>query len=65
MSVGGKPRQLDLLAWGEAQPPCLTSLGLESLSVPSSDLVLLTRVDAEANMRRFYRLGVARSLFGE
>lgn len=63
--MGEGPHQLDLWAWSEAQPPCLVPLDLGSPSAPSPDLVLLHRVDAEANMRRFYRLSVARGLFGE
>lgn len=65
MNVGEGPHQLDLWAWGEAQPPCPARPDTELTSAPSFDLVLLHRVDAETNMRRFYRLSVARGLFGE
>ncbi len=62
--MGEAPHQLDLWAWSEARPACpAPSDARPSGALP--DLVLLHRVDAEANMRRFYLLSVARSLFGE
>ena len=61
------PEQLDLLDWLAAQPPDPRPVAPElALSPAISDLSLvLTRVDLAHNMRRFYSLALATSLFGE
>ena len=69
------PEQLDLLDWLAAQ---VATSGAASSPVAQDVLhscddqaqaelppVLLTRVDASRNMRRFYGLGLVRSLWGE
>ena len=63
-----EPEQLDLLDWLAAQPPCPAPAAPELgpvFTAPSSDPVLLTRLDPTCNMRRFYSLALATSLFGE
>ncbi len=61
-----EPVQLDLLDWLAMQAPCPTPVERAS-SPPTSDgtPVLLTRVDPSCNMRRFYSVALAVSLFGE
>jgi predicted DNA-binding WGR domain protein len=64
----GEPEQLDLLDWLAAQPPSPPPAAPENTPVvtaQTSDPVLLTRVDPSCNMRRFYSLALATSLFGE
>lgn len=67
-----EPEQLDLLDWLAAQPPGRPVAQIEpepaiaptvcpALPAP----LLLTRVDSACNMRRFYGLALATSLFGE
>lgn len=63
-----EPEQLDLLDWLAAQPPCPPPAAPELAPVvtaQSPDPVLLTRVDPSCNMRRFYSVALAVSLFGE
>ncbi len=63
-----EPEQLDLLDWLAAQPPgpAPDAPALESASSANSPgPVFLTRVDPSCNMRRFYSLALATSLFGE
>ena len=62
------PEQLDLLDWLAAQPPCPppSTPAVEIVSpATSSTSVQLTRVDPACNMRRFYSLALAVSLFNE
>ena len=62
------PEQLDLLDWLAAQPPCPppSTPAVEIVSPATSfTSVHLTRVDPACNMRRFYSLALATSLFGE
>ena len=65
MSSG--PVQLDLLDWLATQAPCPPPA--EPVPPPpalhSTGPVLLTRVDPSCNMRRFYSVALATSLFGE
>lgn len=64
-----EPVQLDLLDWLAAQPPGppvatipkTAPRQVTSAAVP----VHLTRVDLSCNMRRFYSLALATSLFGD
>ena len=61
------PVQLDLLDWLAVQASCPTAAE-PSLVPPAPDgigPVLLTRVDPSCNMRRFYSVALATSLFGE
>ena len=65
-----EPEQLDLLDWLSAQPPSPPSAapGLAptfNARTPDPDPVHLTRVDPSCNMRRFYSVALATSLFGE
>jgi predicted DNA-binding WGR domain protein len=63
-----EPEQLDLLDWLAAQPPSSPPAAPELPPVhaaQSLDPVFLTRVDPSCNMRRFYSLALATSLFGE
>ena len=63
-----EPEQLDLLDWLAAQPPCPAPIAPEVASVPAATSPapsVLTRVDHSCNMRRFYSLALATSLFGE
>ncbi len=63
-----EPKQLDLLDWLAAQPPGPPPATRESATVaqsPEADPVHLTRVDPSCNMRRFYSLTLAVSLWGE
>ena len=65
-----EPEQLDLLDWLAAQPPGPPPAAPElapgsSAHGPGLLPVLLTRVDPSCNMRRFYSLALATSLFGE
>ena len=63
-----EPEQLDLLDWLAAQPPCPPPAAPEPAAVVTSqspDRVLLTRVDPSCNMRRFYSVALAVSIFGE
>jgi predicted DNA-binding WGR domain protein len=61
------PVQLDLLDWLVAQAPCPAAA--EPLPLPpapdGTGSVLLIRVDPSCNMRRFYSVALATSLFGE
>ncbi len=63
-----EPEQLDLLDWLAAQPPgpAPDAPALESASTANSPgPVILTRVDPSCNMRRYYSVALATSLFGE
>lgn len=66
-----EPEQLDLLNWLAAQRPSPSVCPpVESASPPTHTTsalapVHLTRVDPACNMRRFYSLALAMSLFGE
>lgn len=64
-----KAEQLDLLDWLAAQPPSPPPAAPEPAPVVTAqqgpDPVLLTRVDPSCNMRRFYSVVLALSLFGE
>ncbi len=64
-----EPEQLDLLDWLAMQPPCPTpptaDLPPVAPAVPDLSPVHLTRVDPACNMRRFYSLALASSLFGD
>jgi predicted DNA-binding WGR domain protein len=65
-----EPEQLDLLDWLAMQPPGLPPTAPElapAFAGQSSDPVpvFLRRVDPSCNMRRFYSLALATSLFGE
>jgi predicted DNA-binding WGR domain protein len=65
-----EPEQLDLLEWLAAQPPGPSPTAPElapAFAGQSADSVSvhLTRVDPSCNMRRFYSLALAVSLFGE
>ena len=63
-----EPEQLDLLDWVARQPPSPPPTTPELALVPATSSpipVLLTRVDPSCNMRRFYSLALATSLFGE
>jgi len=64
--MSGEPVQLDLLEWLASQGPCPAPADL-SPDLPASDStpMLLTRVDPSCNMRRFYSVTLATSLFGE
>ncbi len=62
-----EPVQLDLLDWLAAQAPC-PAPAEPSLNLPPPDgtgPVLLTQMDSSCNMRRFYSVALAISLFGE
>ncbi len=60
------PEQLDLLDWLAARPPEPTPVLPQPDPVPTATgPVLLSRVDPSCNMRRFYSLALATSLFGE
>ena len=63
-----EPVQLDLLDWLAAQAPCpapaASSLEPGAASADTGP-VLLTRVDPSCNMRRFYSVALATSLFGQ
>lgn len=67
----GEPEQLNLLDWLAAQPPspsvCPPMESASPLTDTTSALapVHLVRVDPACNMRRFYSLALAMSLFGE
>lgn len=56
-----EPEQLDLLDWLAAQPP----IPAPALATPDQVPLHLTRIDSSCNMRRFYSLALATSLFGE
>lgn len=65
-----EPEQLDLLDWLAALPPSPPSVASELAPVFASpshgpDSIFLTRVDPSCNMRRFYSVTLAVSLFGE
>ncbi len=63
-----EPVQLDLLDWLAAQAPCPAPVVPTVEPGPAPTIpgpVLLTRVDPTCNMRRFYRVALATSLFGE
>ena len=63
-----EPEQLDLLDWLAAQPPCSSPAAPELAPASTAERpnpVHLTRVDPSCNMRRFYSLALATSLFGE
>lgn len=70
-----EPEQLDLLDWIAAQEARATPALPQSDKLPPTPSladargelapVLLTRVDPACNMRRFYDLALARSLWGE
>ena len=62
-----EPEQLDLLDWLAAQPPGPAPAApcLEVVDLPiNTEPLLLTRVDPSCNMRRFYSVALATSLFG-
>ena len=62
------PVQLDLLDWLAAQPSCPAPIEPRVDPAPASDRdasLLLVRVDPSRNMRRFYGVALATSLFGE
>ena len=70
--IMSEPEQLDLLDWLAALPPNLPPTAPELAPAfpgrspdPSPSPVHLTRVDLSCNMRRFYSLALATSLFGE
>ena len=66
-----EPEQLDLLDWLAALPPCCPAAAPTEAASPAASAtpdpapVHLTRVDPSCNMRRFYGLAFATSLFGE
>lgn len=63
-----EPVQLDLLDWLAAEPPGPTPAAYEPVATvnsPEPDRVHLTCVDLACNMRRFYSLAFAQSLWGE
>ena len=63
-----EPEQLDLLDWLAAQAPCPSPAAPElapASTAERADPLPLTRVDPSCNMRRFYSLALATSLFGE
>ncbi len=65
-----EPEQLDLLNWLAALPPSPPPTAPELVPAvagqsPDPAPVFLTRVDPSCNMRRFYSLALATSLFGE
>ena len=65
-----EPEQLDLLDWLAALPPIAPLAAPELAPAPTDQSpdpapILLTRVDPSCNMRRFYSLALATSLFGE
>ena len=66
-----EPEQLDLLDWLAALPPYspaaapVEPVSLGSGTPPDPAPVHLTRVDTTCNLRRFYGLAYATSLFGE
>ena len=66
--MSGEPVQLDLIDWLEAQAlgPAPVNPSLQA-GHPAANIgpVLLTRVDPSRNMRRFYSVALATSLFGE
>jgi hypothetical protein len=66
--MSGEPLQLDLLAWLAAQAPgpapAMSSFEIGPAPADTGP-VLLTRVDPSCNMRRFYSVALATSLFGE
>ena len=62
-----EPEQLNLLDWLAMQPPARVPAAPDARpahTVTDPDPVLLTRVDPSCNMRRFYNLALATSLFG-
>lgn len=62
-----QPVQLDLLDWLAAQDACSVAPG-DHCADPGPALaapVVLTRVEPARNMRRFYSVALASSLFGE
>ena len=64
------PKQLDLLDWLATVPPGPPPTARELAPTlagrhPDPPPIHLTRVDSSCNMRRFYSLALATSLFGE
>ena len=75
-----EPEQLDLIAWlaeqerleaeqgtkdAKAEAPLRSQEASEASALMDGAALLLRREDPRLNMRRFYRLSVARSLWGE
>ena len=75
-----EPEQLDLIAWlaeqqrleaeqgtkdAKAEAPLRSQEASEATALMDGAALLLRREDSGQNMRRFYRISVARSLWGE